>query len=125
MQILNQYRLGFIGRVYRLKVEGNIDQKLSDEISRGLQNSWPYRPTALLVTINSSGGSIVQAKSISALLKLYSNRYNVPIVTFVEDQCLGSANLLLTSGVKCYANSFSMIGDVGAVWSKLWYHKFA
>lgn len=111
----------------------------ADSISRGLQNSWPYRPTALLVTINSAGGSLVQAKSISDLLKLYSNRYkylllllSVPIVTFVEDQCLGSANLLLTAGVKCYASipsptidNFSLIGDVGVAWSKLWYHKFA
>lgn len=50
----------------------------------------------------------------------------------MEDQCLGSANLLLTSGVKCYASiiiptldNFSLIGDVGVVWSRLWYHKFA
>jgi hypothetical protein len=44
-------------------------------ITRGLQSSWPYRPTALLVSINSPGGSIVQAKDIADLLRLYSNRY--------------------------------------------------
>jgi len=55
----------------------------------------------------------------------------VPIVTFAEDQCLGSANLLLTTGVKCYASkcgvildSFSLLGDVGFVWSRLWYTRF-
>jgi ClpP class serine protease len=24
-----------------------------------------------------------------------------------------------------YKDNFSLIGDVGAVWSKLWYHRFA
>ena len=65
-----------------MRVEGNIDQKMyvgcecrADSIARGLQKSWPYQPSALMVTINSPGGSVVQAKTIADLLKLYSNRY--------------------------------------------------
>lgn len=58
--------------------------------------------------------------------------FSVPIVTFAEDQCLNSANLILTSGSKCYASNalhnkgpFSMIGDMGYVWSSLWLDRFA
>ena len=47
----------------------------TDSIARGLQKAWPYCPSALLVTINSPGGSINQARTIADLLKLYSNRY--------------------------------------------------
>ena len=79
---MNQICNGFIARAYRIRVHGALDQKLyiditfsADSIARGLQKSWPYCPSALLVTINSPGGSITQARSIADLLRLYSNRY--------------------------------------------------
>ena len=46
-----------------------------DSIAWGLQKAWPYRPTAILVSVNSPGGSVVQAKGLADLLRLYSNRY--------------------------------------------------
>lgn len=30
---------------------------------------------------------------------------SVPVITFAEDACLGSANIVLTSGVKTYAST--------------------
>ena len=30
---------------------------------------------------------------------------SVPVITFAEDACLGSANIVLTSGVKTYASN--------------------
>jgi hypothetical protein len=54
------------------------------------------------------------------------------VITFAEDACLGSANILLTAGVKCYSSKkwhhlgpYSMIGDLGQVWSQLWFDKLA
>lgn len=51
---------------------------------------------------------------------------------FAEDQCLGSANALLTSGVKCYASTFdgdldsmTLMGDYSFAWSSIWLKKFA
>lgn len=46
-----------------------------DSIAWGLQKAWPHRPTAILVSVNSPGGSVVQAKGLADLLRLYSNRY--------------------------------------------------
>ncbi len=44
---------------------------------------------------------------------------------------MGSANVILTSGAKCYASTFllivdsmSLVGDIGFVWSSLWFQKF-
>jgi hypothetical protein len=55
---------------------------------------------------------------------------SIPVITFAEDACLGSANIILTSGVKCYSSKicwmigpYSMIGDLGHIWSKLWFDK--
>ena len=44
---------------------------------------------------------------------------------FAEDQCLGSANAILTSGVKAYAGDMTLMGDFGFTWSSLWFKKFA
>ena len=59
-------------------------------------------------------------------------KQSAPIYCFAEDQCLGSANALLTSGVKCYASinkfsidSMSLIGDFSYSWSSIWLKKFA
>ena len=67
----------FIPRVYHIRIEGQIDSQLyrlflsrKNTIANGLHSAWPYYPQALLVTINSSGGSLIQAKNISDLLKI-------------------------------------------------------
>jgi len=71
---------GFIGRVYRIRIEGAIDEALyffhslrSHSITKGLTSTWPYKPVALLVSINSQGGSLTQAQNIADLLKQQSN----------------------------------------------------
>jgi hypothetical protein len=46
------------------------------------------------------------AKTLQQSLQVIHLLFSVPVVTFVEDHCLGSANLLLTSGVKCYASNY-------------------
>ena len=46
----------------------------AQSIAKGLQ-AWPFYPVALLVTINSTGGSVAQARAISDLLRLHSNRH--------------------------------------------------
>lgn len=89
-------------------------------------------PEAIVVTINSPGGSLAQAKHINDMLRNYAakKKYitlyrSAPIYCFAEDQCLGSANAILTAGVKAYANQMSFIGDFGYNWSTLWFKKFA
>jgi len=62
------------GRSHRSETVSKKIQRC-DSIAWGLQKAWPYRPTAILVTVNSPGGSVVQAKGLADLLRLYSNRY--------------------------------------------------
>jgi membrane-bound ClpP family serine protease len=73
---------GLFSRVLRVRIEGNINQKLTDSIVGGLKKSFWVKPEAVVVTISSPGGSLTQAKNISDILKQYSNRNNVPIYTF-------------------------------------------
>lgn len=72
---------GFLKRVIKVRVEGPIDQKLylfylcrTDSITLGFQKGKNYIPEAVVVVINSSGGSLSQAKHIADILKNYSAR---------------------------------------------------
>lgn len=44
---------------------------------------------------------------------------------FAEDACLGSANLILTSGIKSYTSRTTMLGDLGYTWRSYDLTKFA
>lgn len=45
------------------------------------------------------------AAALQQPLQVPIGQCSVPVVTFAEDACLGSANIVLTSGVKTYAST--------------------
>jgi ClpP class serine protease len=72
---------GLFSRVLRIRIDGSINQKMyklfyirSDNISVGLRKAFYVKPEAVMVAINSPGGSLTQAKNISDILRQYSNR---------------------------------------------------
>lgn len=64
-----------------------------------------YRPLALAISVNSSGGSIVGAKNIARHINQFATDYELPLYTFADDICLGAANIILASGWKSYAST--------------------
>ena len=46
----------------------------ANSIAEGLHKSRFYKPEGVVVTINSNGGSISQAKTISDIIKNFSNQ---------------------------------------------------
>jgi ClpP class serine protease len=75
---------GLLSRVLRVRIEGNINQKLylflwlylirTDKIVAGLKRTTLIKPEAIMITISSSGGSLTQAKNIADILKQYSEK---------------------------------------------------
>ena len=70
--------------------------------------------------------------SIPRRKSIFFMKISTPIYCFAEDQCLSSANIILTCGVKVYASiydlmadSMSLMGDFGYSWSSLWFKDFA
>lgn len=68
-------------RIIKVRVEGNINQKLyfipryrTDSITDGFKKARFFTPSAVVVVVNSPGGSLAQAKHISDILKNYSAR---------------------------------------------------
>jgi ClpP class serine protease len=62
------------------------------------------RPSAVAVSINSGGGSVTGAKNIAKLLSRFTIEKEIPYLTFVDDLCLGAANIIFSSGYKTYAS---------------------
>jgi len=78
----------------------------------------------IAVSLNSAGGSIVQARNISSILKKYSHKTGAPIYTFAEDAVLSSANIIHSSGNKVFANEFTIMGEFGYTVKQFGLQKF-
>ena len=99
-------------RVYHLKLYGDITttRYLSNSLHsfHNLRNLMKLRitvrPSAVVVSINSTGGSVSGAKNIAKFLTNYISEHKIPYVVFVDDVCLGSAKIILSSGYKTYAS---------------------
>lgn len=94
-----------------------------------------------MLTINSAGGSLTQAKNIAHYLRNYGNKHKY---TFDELKASPSIHLLKINAqaqptyylqlesktmLVIYPltalDPMSLIGDVGYVWKKIWFQKFA
>ena len=47
---------------------------------------------------------MIAAKNMAKHISNFALENEVPLLTFVEDVCLGSANIILASGYKSYAS---------------------
>lgn len=70
---------------------------------------------ALLLDVNSPGGSLVAAEAMIAILQ----SANVPIVAFVSEQGLSAAVYVASSAEYVGVNQFSMFGSIGITLSYL------
>lgn len=101
-------------QVGHIHIKGKVDALSTQHLINQLKNAYPWMTKALVVTINSSGGSAAQAAIIIERLHAYSVKNNVPIYTFAEDECLSAAYMILASGDKVFCDRSSVIGSVGA-----------
>lgn len=100
-------------RVLHFKLYGHIDAKMTEKVHQAFKGKGLYNVQLIAVSINSGGGSIVQAKNIVSALNNFSRKTQAPVYCFAEDLVLNSANLILAGGNKSYANKYSLIGDFG------------
>ena len=102
----------FFDRTLHFKITGPISDKTYQHIISRL-NSTTENIHLVAVSVNSTGGSMIQAKNINSALHKFALQNGAPVYTFAEDLVLNSANLILLSGHRVYANKFSLIGDFG------------
>jgi len=77
-----------------------------------------FRPPSLkavILSINSPGGSPVQSDLVSAYIKRKAEATNVPVIVFVEDMAASGGYWLACTGSEIYAARSSIVGSIGVI----------
>ncbi len=70
---------------------------------------------AVIISINSPGGSPVQSELIYSRIRMLSEQYKVPVITCAEDVAASGGYYIMLAGDELYAASNSIIGSIGVV----------
>ena len=72
---------------------------------------------AVVISINSPGGSPVQSNLLYDLIRSQAEEKKVKVITYAEDVAASGGYMLMCAGDEIYANSSSIIGSIGVIYS--------
>ena len=78
---------------------------------------------AVILNINSPGGSPVQSDLVSTYIKDKAASRKVPVITFVEDMAASGGYWLACTGTEIYAARSSIVGSIGVISASFGFHK--
>ncbi len=73
------------------------------------------RVKAILLQIESPGGTVVDADGIYRALKAYKEQYKVPVYAYVDGLCASGGMYIASAADKVYASQVSLVGSVGVL----------
>jgi signal peptide peptidase SppA len=113
-KIIAQIRLnGVIGNAGKFKQ--GIDFAGQEEI---IEKAFSLKKAkAVAITINSPGGSPVQSHLIYKFIRAQANKNKKKVIIFAEDVAASGGYLIACAGDEIYANSSSIIGSIGVIYS--------
>ena len=104
---------GVIGNVGKLKQ--GIDFSGQEEI---ITKAFSIKKAqCVAITINSPGGSPVQSHLIFNLIRQQAKKNKKKVLVFAEDVAASGGYLIACAGDEIYANSSSIIGSIGVIYS--------
>ena len=104
---------GVIGNVGKFKQ--GIDFSGQEEI---ITKAFPIKKAqCVAITINSPGGSPVQSHLIFNLIRQQAKKNKKKVLVFAEDVAASGGYLIACAGDEIYANSSSIIGSIGVIYS--------
>ena len=113
-KIVSHIRLnGVIGNVGKFKQ--GIDFSSQQEIINKAFSVEDIK--AVAISINSPGGSPVQSHLIYSYIRKLAKEKNVKVLVFAEDVAASGGYLIACAGDEIYANSSSIIGSIGVIYS--------
>lgn len=89
-----------------------IRQQLIESREGDFENN---RVKALLLYINTPGGSVDDSDGIYRLIKEYKEKYKVPVYAYVDGMCASGGMYIASAADKIYASDISLIGSVGVL----------
>jgi signal peptide peptidase SppA len=104
---------GIIGNVGKFKQ--GIDFSGQEEI---IAKAFSLKKAkAVAITINSPGGSPVQSHLIYKFIREQAKKSKIKVIVFAEDVAASGGYLIACAGDEIYANSSSIIGSIGVIYS--------
>ena len=104
---------GVIGNAGKFKQ--GIDFSGQEEI---IQKAFSLKKAkAVAITVNSPGGSPVQSHLIYTLIREQATKHKMRVIVFAEDVAASGGYLIACAGDEIYANSSSIIGSIGVIYS--------
>ena len=96
----------------------DTDQASSDNFAKGMDAAYKNSGLkAVVIRINSPGGSPVQADYIYNTINFYRNRYkNIKVYAVCVDMCASAAYYVAAAATEIYANPSSMVGSIGVIY---------
>ena len=73
--------------------------------------------SAVAISINSPGGSPVQSHLLYSYIRNMAKKKKVKVLVFAEDVAASGGYLIACAGDEIYANSSSIIGSIGVIYS--------
>ena len=104
---------GVIGNVGKFKQ--GIDFSGQEEI---ISKAFSVKKApCVAITINSPGGSPVQSHLIYSSIRQHAKKNKKKVIVFAEDVAASGGYLIACAGDEIYANSSSIIGSIGVIYS--------
>ena len=104
---------GVIGNVGKFKQ--GIDFSSQEEI---ISKAFSIKKApCVAITINSPGGSPVQSHLIYSFIRQHAKKNKKKVIVFAEDVAASGGYLIACAGDEIYANSSSIIGSIGVIYS--------
>ena len=103
-----------------VRIEGVIDSQSpasAERVIRGLNNAWQGSSTAVVLDINSPGGSPVQSQRIYDEIRRLRSTGDKPIIAVIEDIGASGAYYVASAADEIYAAPASLVGSIGVIYS--------
>ncbi|MES2199719.1 MAG: S49 family peptidase [Chlamydiota bacterium] len=96
-------------------MRGLTTQTLQDILYDSRQSPLGNRIEAILLYIDTPGGSAIDSESMYLALVDYKKKYNIPIFAFVDGLCASGGMYIACAADKIYSGSGCIIGSVGVI----------
>lgn len=73
------------------------------------------RVKAILLTINTPGGTVTDSDGIYRAIKAYKEQYKVPVYAYVDGLCASGGMYVASAADKVFASDVSLIGSIGVL----------
>ena len=104
---------GVIGNVGKFKQ--GIDFAGQEEVIKKAFSQ--KKISAVAISINSPGGSPVQSHLLYKFIRQQAKKKKIKVIVFAEDVAASGGYLIACAGDEIYANSSSIVGSIGVIYS--------